>query len=406
MEIVRRLVSKKKRRFRDKQSGIDLDLTYITSRVIAMGYPSSGKEAAIRNPISAVQNFFMTRHGGTGVKVYNLCSERANAIAPGSFASTARFPFDDHNACPMVLLLALCESIDAFLGASENHVVGIHCKAGKGRTGLAICAYLLHAGIVDTAGAALELFGQRRTRDGKGVTIPSQQRYVLYMEQLLRACAIAQQPPLAVLGASTRTLRLVGVRVFGVPHFDLEGGCDAYAMVRVFPSELGAPAVLLADSRGFVGDGGVRHWYNRDHMVTIDCARAGAPPVYVRGDVRLTLYDADDIGEDDIMCGVQFHTAFVAGNGLSIPKKHLDGPHKKSSTGWKWAWHTLELMFEDVPEPEPGSADADLNTDAGYWSWVRAELPEAWREAQAQAQRYAVGDEPQLAAASAAAPGM
>ena len=47
--FLRSLVSKKKRRFISK--GFNLDLTYVTPRVIAMGYPTTGAEAIYRNPL-------------------------------------------------------------------------------------------------------------------------------------------------------------------------------------------------------------------------------------------------------------------------------------------------------------------------------------------------------------------
>ena len=40
---IREAVSKKKKRF--VQDGFNLDLTYVTPRVIAMGFPSTGVEA-------------------------------------------------------------------------------------------------------------------------------------------------------------------------------------------------------------------------------------------------------------------------------------------------------------------------------------------------------------------------
>eukprot|EP01052_Picozoa_sp_SAG31_P017141 SAG31_NODE_1160_length_9602_cov_20.626434_4_plen_215_part_00 len=59
---VRSLVSKKKRRYTD--GGFDLDLTYITDRVIALGFPAEGKEAMYRNKMRDVQRFFKKRHPG------------------------------------------------------------------------------------------------------------------------------------------------------------------------------------------------------------------------------------------------------------------------------------------------------------------------------------------------------
>ena len=64
-------------------------------------------------------------------------------------------------------------------------------QAGKGRTGVVIAAYLLRSGQAASAGAALRTFGDQRTSDGKGVTIPSQIRFVHYFEQAL----LREAPP-------------------------------------------------------------------------------------------------------------------------------------------------------------------------------------------------------------------
>ena len=125
---LRQLVSKKKRRY--VGDGFDLDLTYITPRVIAMGFPSEGAEGVYRNPMSEVVSFLETRHR-EHYMVYNLCSERS--YDPAKFSNRLKaFPFDDHNPPPLRMIPALCASVKDFLKEDDENVVVIHCKAGKG----------------------------------------------------------------------------------------------------------------------------------------------------------------------------------------------------------------------------------------------------------------------------------
>ena len=42
------------------------------------------------------------------------------------------------------LMLDFCQDAEAFLQADMDHVIAVHCKAGKGRTGVMIVAFLLY----------------------------------------------------------------------------------------------------------------------------------------------------------------------------------------------------------------------------------------------------------------------
>ena len=362
---IRALVSKKKIRYR--QHGFDLDLTYITPRVIAMGFPSEDVESLYRNPYSDVYRLLETRHHAR-YAVYNLCSERHYDGAK-FHQRVFSFPFDDHNAPTLLTMAAFVEHAQDWLRRDADNVIAVHCKAGKGRTGVMLACLLLHSGVVASWREALHEFGFKRTENAKGVTIPSQQRFVSYFEQLLRGWGGAAQAGSSLL-AGWRGFDWAGepkrLQSLTLLHYEGGGGeLQPYCAVYNHSKD------LLLDSRsaGERADSGV---------IPLD--------VRVRGEFKLVVFLGDRSGSGDRdkeaeLCHCWLHSSFIGRAGqLTLDKPELDKickdrKHKKVEQRF-----ALRLHFTDEPEarcaaedeeffaPPAAAANASLFTTAGRLS--------------------------------------
>jgi phosphatidylinositol-3,4,5-trisphosphate 3-phosphatase/dual-specificity protein phosphatase PTEN len=315
---LRTMVSLKKQRF--VKDGLNLDLAYVGPRIIAFGYPSVGKEAMFRNPYPEVLDFFKRYHAGRKYKVYNLCSERA--YPPSYFGGRfERFPFDDHNPSPLALIPPFVDDARAFMALDPENVVAVHCKAGKGRTGMMVCCLLLAMETCTTSKEAQEYFAKHRTQDGKGVQIPSQRRFIGYYSQMLRT--YSGNPPPAP------PIRLSCFILSTTPRFDPDGGCDPFVVVsrrraghRHVPlgqseANVHAPLEVLFDSRKLSPP---------QHIVKQKDFRLATRDIWLPGgELRFELFDEDKLSKSDIMASFWVHTGFLPLDGaIKFSKEELD----------------------------------------------------------------------------------
>lgn len=61
-----------------------------------------------------------------------------------------------------------------------------------------------------------------RTQNAKGVTIPSQIRYVEYFSHAVRHNSMFRQP---------KTLEFLSAKLIGLPNFGILGGCGIYLSI-------------------------------------------------------------------------------------------------------------------------------------------------------------------------------
>ncbi|XP_034463022.1 phosphatidylinositol 3,4,5-trisphosphate 3-phosphatase TPTE2-like isoform X3 [Hippoglossus hippoglossus] len=311
-KVTRRMISENKRRY--QKDGFDLDLTYVTDRVIAMSFPSSGKQSFYRNPIGEVARFLDAKHEDH-YKVYNLCSEKG--YDPQFFHyKVERVFIDDHNVPSLEDMLKYTANVREWMSDDPKNIIAIHCKGGKGRTGTLVCTWLIDSDQFENAQDSLEYFGERRTdksRSSKfqGVETPSQSRYVGYYE-IMKTRFNRQLPP-------PKPLHIKSIRIHSIAGVGKGDGSDLKVKIIVKKELVFQCVCAKQENCKVFPDVG-----NNAAVISLQ----NGPEV--EGDVKVMFESSAGLpkGYEDVPFYFWFNTSFIENNKLFLPRDELDNPHK------------------------------------------------------------------------------
>ncbi|KXJ86176.1 hypothetical protein Micbo1qcDRAFT_140703 [Microdochium bolleyi] len=205
-----------------------LDLCYVTDNIIATSGPSQTyPQRAYRNPLDRLVAFLDSKHDENWA-IWEFRGEGTGYPDDLVYNRIRHYPWPDHHPPPFRLVPLIVASMRNWLAGNDLHgesaaaanappqqqgtdgneqelekkrlagqvidklkhkdnnprVVVVHCKAGKGRSGTMACSYLI-AECGWTPEQALARFTERRMRPkfGAGVSIPSQLRWVGYVDR-------------------------------------------------------------------------------------------------------------------------------------------------------------------------------------------------------------------------------
>ncbi|XP_077168431.1 phosphatidylinositol 3,4,5-trisphosphate 3-phosphatase TPTE2-like isoform X2 [Paroedura picta] len=327
----RRMVSENKRRY--LKDGFDLDLTYITARVIAMSFPSSGQQSFYRNPIMEVVRFLDTKHEDH-YKVYNLCSEQG--YDPLYFHyRVERLFIDDHNVPTLEEMLNFTASVRNWMNQDPKNIIVIHCKGGKGRTGTMVCTWLIDSNQFESAQESLDYFGERRTDKStsskfQGVETPSQSRYVGYYEIVKNKYNLKLPPE--------RPLRIKSIKVMAIHGVGKGNGSDLKVQILMEKQVVFQCVCATQENCKLFFDG--------EH----DCAVISLEncPI-IRNDVKVRFESSSDLpkGYDDCAFFFWFNTSFIEDKRLYLSRSELDNPHKPKMWRIFRESFAVELIFTE-----------------------------------------------------------
>uniref|UniRef100_A0A8C8SSZ9 Auxilin n=1 Tax=Pelusios castaneus TaxID=367368 RepID=A0A8C8SSZ9_9SAUR len=276
----------------------ELDISYITSRIIVMSFPAEGVELGFRNPIEDVRLFLDSRHPDH-YTVFNLSQKSYRSAKFHNRVSECSWPM--RQAPSLHNLYAVCKNMHNWLKQNPKNVCVIHCMDGRAASAVLVSAMFCFCHLFSSPIPAIQLLNSKRP--GIGLW-PSHRRYLGYI------CDLTAEKP---IHPHCKPLTIKSVSLSPVPCFNKQrNGCRPFC------------DILIGETRIFT----TSQEYERMKEFRVQEGKVVIPlGITVHGDIVLSVYHMrSTIGgrlqakmSNTQIFQIQFHTGFIA-LGTSILK--------------------------------------------------------------------------------------
>ncbi|XP_073400796.1 auxilin isoform X1 [Dendrobates tinctorius] len=269
----------------------ELDISYITSRIIVMSFPAEGVELGFRNHIEDVRSFLDSRHLDH-YTVFNLSPKSYRSAKFHNRVSECSWPV--RQAPSLHNLFAVCKNMHNWLQQNPKNVCVIHCMDGRAASAVLVSAMFCFCHLFTNPVSAIQLLNAKRP--GIGLW-PSHRRYIGHI------CDLVSDKP---VHPHCKPIVIKSATISPVPCFNKQrNGCRPFC------------EVLIGETRIFstIQD------YERMKEYRVQEGKVVFPlGVTVHGDVVVSIYHMrSTIGgrlqakmTNTQILQIQFHTGFIA----------------------------------------------------------------------------------------------
>uniref|UniRef100_A0A667ZHQ7 Auxilin n=1 Tax=Myripristis murdjan TaxID=586833 RepID=A0A667ZHQ7_9TELE len=269
----------------------ELDIAYITSRIIVMTYPAEAVQIGYQNHVEDIRSFLDSRHADH-YTVFNLSQRNYRGAKFSNRVSECNWP--SRQAPSLHNLFAVCKNMHNWLKQNPKNVCVITCSDGRAPSGVLVCAMFCFCHLFNNPVPAMQLLSAKRP--GSGLW-PSHRRYIGYV------CSMVSEKPSL---PHSKPLVIKALTVSPVPCFNKQrSGCRPFC------------DVLIGETKIFT----TAQEYERMREHRVQEGKVVFPlGVSVHGDVVVSVYHMrSTIGgrlqakvSNTQIFQIQFHTGFIA----------------------------------------------------------------------------------------------